>query len=166
MGLTKKEYLATVRNSVRDELEKEFQAKLAVDEKEIVRKLEDQFDARELTLKSELREMWNLESKLKVEEAVAAARLQWIKQLPEAEKKGGAVRESLGELERNRELLNKERCLRENMESVLREHELKIQTLTSKERELQQDLENKKREGVRETVRNSVRDELEKEFRA
>jgi len=148
--LTKKEYLATVRNSVRDELEKEFQAKLAVDEKEIVRKLEDQFDARELTLKSELREMWNLESKLKVEEAVAAARLQWIKQLPEAEKKGGAVRESLGELERNRELLNKERCLRENMESVLREHELKIQTLTSKERELQQDLENKKREGVRE----------------
>jgi len=38
----------------------------------------------------------------KVEQAVSAARLEWLKRLPEAEQAGGAARASLGELERVR----------------------------------------------------------------
>merc|ERR1712130_972002 len=89
-------------------------------------------------------------AKLKAEEAVAAARLEWIKRLPEVEKQGGAARESLGELERVRELLAREKSLRERFENISKEQEAEVLKLVEKEKKLVLEIGDGKREGMRE----------------
>ena len=91
-----------------------------------------------------------MESKLKAEEAVAAARLEWIKRLPEVEKHGGAARESMGELERVRGLLEREKSLRERFETISKEQEAEVLRLTEREKKLVWESGDGKREGMRE----------------
>jgi len=125
-----------IREEIQTNLESEMQERIDADilktKKEVSHELEEQFDQRLLKVKSELREVWEMESKLKAEEAVAAARLEWIKRLPEVEKHGGAARESMGELERVRGLLEREKSLRERFETISKEQEVEVLRKESK----------------------------------
>jgi len=103
-------------------------------------KLEMEFSKRLEQSKAELRKIWELSHQGDVEEAVSAARLEWLKRLPEMEKDGGAARESMGQLEHLKEkistatrenqklkdqLLN-ERLRREETEKEVEKHRLEL----------------------------------------
>ena len=111
-------------------------------------------------MKEELRATWQIQAKGEVEEAVSRARLEWIKRLPEAEKVGGAARESLGELERVKVLHERERSEREKVEALVRERETDIRQLQSKVLDGEKLLVDSKREAKRE-----VEEKLGKELR-
>eukprot|EP00092_Neocalanus_flemingeri_P009846 GFUD01010610.1.p1 GENE.GFUD01010610.1~~GFUD01010610.1.p1 ORF type:complete len:1104 (+),score=472.03 GFUD01010610.1:138-3449(+) len=146
--------IETLREDLKKDLEKEIYDKkeeeLETARKQVKHAMDDQFDQKLLKVKKELREVWEMEAKLKAEEAVATARLDWIKRLPETEKKGGAARESLGELERVREFLVRERGLREKAEISTNERDIEIQRLVEREKELLRELGEGRREGMRE----------------
>merc|ERR1719435_325893 len=131
-------------------MQERIDSEIVKTKKEVSHALEEQFDQRLIKVKSELREVWEMESKLKAEEAVAAARLEWIKRLPEVEKHGGAARESLGELERVRGLLEREKNLRERFETISKEQETEVLRLTEREKKLVWESGDVKREGMRE----------------
>jgi len=143
-----------LREDLLKDLEKDTRVKMEEEisraKKEVAHEMEEQFDQRLLKVKVELREVWNMEANLKAEEAVAAARLEWIKRLPETEKKGGAVRESLGELERVRELLGKEKILREKVENIAKEREVEVDRMVEREKGLVREVAEGRREGTRE----------------
>jgi len=61
--------------------------------------LEKEYDAKMEESKNDLIDRWKVEARLQAEEAVASARLEWMKKLPEIQK-NGAMRESIGELEK------------------------------------------------------------------
>ena len=101
-----------------------------------------------------------IQAKGEVEEAVSRARLEWIKRLPEAEKVGGAARESLGELERVKVMHERERNERERVEAAVREKEAELRRMKAKEL----DGEKLVLEGKRE-ARREVEERLGKELR-
>jgi len=149
-----RENIDKLRQNMQNDLERDMKAKMEDEilkvKKEVTHVMEEQYDQRLLKVKLEQREVWEMEAKLKTEEAVAAARLEWIKRLPETEKKGGAARESLGELERVRELLLREKSLREKFEKVTKEQEVEVLRLVEREKELVWESEDGRREGMRE----------------
>merc|ERR1719234_1351775 len=120
------------------------------------RNLEDQLEQ----VKAELRSTWQIQAKGEVEEAVSRARLEWIKRLPEAEKVGGAARESLGELERVKVMHERERNEKEKAEAVVREKEAELRQLKAKELDGEKLVLEAKREARRE-----VEEKLGKELR-
>ena len=109
--------------------------------------------------KEELRDIWKVESKLQADEAVATARLDWIKNLPDIQKNGG-VRESIGELERVKELVSREKEFKTKLETKLAEKESEIAHLLETQKSLQRKAEESKREGMKE-----VEDTLGKELK-
>jgi len=139
-----------IQTNLESEMQERIDAEILKTKKEVSHELEEQFDQRLLKVKSELREVWEMESKLKAEEAVAAARLEWIKRLPEVEKHGGAARESMGELERVRGLLEREKSLRERFETISKEQEVEVLRLIEREKKLVCESGDGKREGMRE----------------
>merc|ERR1711874_648290 len=106
--------------------EEEMKVRLEKERIGFDRMLEEQIEQRVEQVKEELRATWQIQAKGEVEEAVSRARLEWIKRLPEAEKVGGAARESLGELERVKVLHERERSEREKVEALVREREADI----------------------------------------
>ena len=125
-----------------DTLHRELEAKLRVDlEKEFAAKLEQS--------KSELRDLWKVESKLQSDEAVAAARLDWLKNLPEVQRNAGA-RESIGELERVKELLGREKTFKSQLETKLFEKEAEVTKLVDNQKILQRKVDEARREGMKE----------------
>jgi len=66
---------------------------------EITNKMESEIEIRIEEMRSQLRQVWENNRKGDIEEAVAAARLDWLKRLPEAEKPGGAARLSISQVE-------------------------------------------------------------------
>merc|ERR1719234_623033 len=111
-------------------------------------------------VKAELRATWEIQAKGEVEEAVSRARLEWIKRLPEAEKVGGAARESLGELERVNVMYERERNERERAETVVREKEAELRRVKAKELDAEKLVLEAKRDARRE-----VEEKLGKELR-
>merc|ERR1719229_1145880 len=95
-----------------------------------------------------------------IRDPTTVIRLEWIKRLPEAEKVGGAARESLGELERVKVLHERERSEREKVEALVRERETDIRQLQSKVLDGEKLLVDSKREAKRE-----VEEKLGKELR-
>ena len=150
----------TVRNEVVEEKEEEMKVRLEKERIGFDRILEEQIEQRVEQVKEELRATWQIQAKGEVEEAVSRARLEWIKRLPEAEKVGGAARESLGELERVKVLHEKERSEREKVEALVREKETDIRQLQSKVLDGEKLLVDSKREAKRE-----VEEKLGKELR-
>ena len=153
-----------VRESTRREVgeEKEEEMRLRLEEERIgfERTLEEKLELRVEQVKAELRVTWQIQTKGEVEEAVSKARLEWIKRLPEAEKVGGAARESLGELERVKVMHERERNERERVDAVVREKEAELRRLKAKEL----DGEKLVLEGKRE-ARREVEERLGKELR-
>ena len=153
-----------VKESTRREVgeEKEEEMRLRLEEEKIgfERTLEEKLEHRVEQVKAELRATWQIQAKGEVEEAVSRARLEWIKRLPEAEKVGGAARESLGELERVKVIHERERNDRERAEAVVREKEAELRRLKAKELDGEKLVLEAKREARRE-----VEEKLGKELR-
>merc|ERR1719211_678122 len=137
-------------------LHKELEARLRSE-------VEKEFDTRLEQSKLDLREMWRVDARLQAEEAVAAARLEWIKNLPGIQKNEG-VRESIGELERVRDLLSREKDFKTKLESKLAEKETEVNKLLESQRMLQRKVEESKREGIKE-VEDSLGRELKETLR-
>ena len=139
-----------------EKLNEEIEAKLKFEiEKDFNLKLENS--------KAELRDIWKVESKLQADEAVASARLEWIKNLPDIQKNGG-VRESIGELERIKELLGREKDFKMKLENKLYEKESEISHLIETQKYLQRKVEESKRDGMKE-VEDSLGQELKESLR-
>ncbi len=137
-------------------INQEIEAKLRIEmEKDFNNKLEKS--------KEELRDIWKVESKLQADEAVATARLEWIKNIPDIQKNGG-VRESIGELERMKEIVNREKELKSNLENKLTEKESEINYLLETQKSLQRKAEESKREGMKE-VEETLGKELKETLR-
>ena len=139
-----------------DTLHKELEARLRSE-------VEQEFATRLEQSKLDLREMWRVEARLQAEEAVAAARLEWIKNLPGIQKNEG-VRESIGELERVRDLLSREKDFKNKLEGKLAEKETEVNKLLESQRMLQRKVEESKREGIKE-VEDSLGRELKETLR-
>ena len=132
--------LKDIESKLRFEMEKEFNTKLDHS-------------------KAEMREIWKIEAKLQAEEAVASARLDWIRNLPDIQKNGG-VRESIGELERVKQLLEKEKEFKLVLENKLFEKESEVNKLIETQNILQRKSDESRREGMKE-----VEDSLGKELK-
>jgi len=81
-----------------DELKADYEEKVG-DDASIPEHLEAVIQKRIENVRYQLREVWEINRKGDIEEAVAAARLDWLKRLPEVEKPGGAARMSISQLE-------------------------------------------------------------------
>ena len=125
--------------------------------------VEQEFTTRLEQSKLDLRELWRVEARLQAEEAVAAARLEWIKNLPGIQKNEG-VRESIGELERVRDLLTREKDFKTKLEGKLADKETEVNKLLESQRMLQRKVEESKREGIKE-VEDSLGKELKETLR-
>merc|ERR1719186_1423372 len=77
----------------------QIEAKIWEAERKVGESKEREFELRIERIREEMRSLWEAEHKADVEEAVARARLEWLKKLPELQQRGGAARQSLGELE-------------------------------------------------------------------
>ena len=151
----------SLENRTKDQemsMQKDLEAKLRIE-------MEKDFSARLEKSKAELRDLWKVESKLQSEEAVAAARLEWLKNLPEVQRNAGA-RESIGELERVKELLGREKTFKSQLETKLFEKEAEMTKLLDNQKILQRKCEESKREGmkeVEETLGKELRETLTKQ---
>ena len=104
-------------------------------ERRVAEAKEKEFDERIERIREELRVVWEAGHKADVEEAVARARLDWLKRLPEMQQKGGAARESLGEVEVTRKRFEEAQREKEAMGVKLASE---VAVRKSKEEELQQ----------------------------
>ena len=150
----------STRKEVGEEKDEEMRMRLEEEKLRFERTLEVQLEERVEQVKAELHATWQIQTKGEVEEAVSRARLEWIKRLPEAEKVGGAARESLGELERLKMIHERERNERERVEVLVREKDAELRRLKVKEL----DGETMVLEGKRE-ARREVEEKLGKELR-
>ena len=150
----------SIRREVGEEKEEEIRLRLEEERLGFERTLEEELEQRVEKVKAEMRATWQIQAKGEVEEAVSRARLEWIKRLPEAEKVGGAARESLGELERVKVMHERERNERERVEAAVREKEAELRRMKAKEL----DGEKLVLEGKRE-ARREVEERLGKELR-
>jgi len=101
LGVKQSKEKETVTVETPDELIRndEIEAKIWDAERKVGVAKEREFELRIERIREEMRTLWEAEHKADVEEGVARARLDWLKRLPELQQRGGAARQSLGELE-------------------------------------------------------------------
>ena len=165
-GELEEDHISILRAKILDEIKKEqeveLEGRLAEVKGEVEQRMEEQFgirmeeekeqmEKRMEQRKVELRGAWEVETKREVEEAVCKARLEWIKGLPEAETVGGAARISLGEVDRVKDLLEKERKEKEGIKSELEETKKEVRLLKIKEKDAEREVAEGRREAKRET---------------
>ena len=152
--------LATRLQEVEKEAKERQEQELAIRLQEVEKEVMERQEQEVATVRLSLRASWEEERRVECEEAVARARLDWIRRLPEVERGGGAVRESLGEVERVRGVLERERGERGRLEREKTEQEVEIRRLGLKEKEA----ERRVQEGRRE-ARKEVEERLGRELR-
>lgn len=127
--------------------------------------LEKEFNAKMEQSKNDLIERWKVEARLQAEEAVASARLEWIKNLPDIQK-NGAARESIGELEKIKQLLIKEKELKSDLDKKLQDKELELVKMTENLQLMHRKVEISRKEGmkdVEETLGKELKESLGKQ---
>lgn len=117
-------------------------------QREYDEKFEAEFRTRFESTKQELRLIWEKSRESDIEEAVSAARLDWLKRLPELQKEGAARRESIGQLEQ----------LRTKLSSVGEEKEQLALRLSAEKNKLEE--RNKELEKVRQDMASLRKDRL------
>jgi len=134
----------------------------AVEKVELEERLEREFNLRFENTKLELRQLWEKNHKGDIEEALAAARLDWLKRLPEVEKEGGAARESVGQLVLLRTKLSEAAAEREKLvvqlsgEKLRREEQSKEKESLRTEYDTLRRLHDDEEARLREELRSSL----------
>jgi len=125
--------------------------------------LEKEYDAKMEKSKNDLIDRWKVEARLQAEEAVASARLEWMKKLPEIQK-NGAMRESIGELENIKQMLLKQKESKSDLEKRLKDRDLEFVKMTENLQMMQRKVEISKKEGMKE-VEETLGKELKESLR-